>query len=207
GGTNGNVNTVPSGGFGPAAGLGGYTYTWNNTPLTNNPDLVGVGAGTYTVSVTDGVCSATGQYTLNQPTAVQATVSHTDASCGVNNGTATIVVTGGTPPYTNVWNTTFNGLAVTGLAPAIYVANPTDAHGCSALLQYSVTVGALPCGYTLTTSTTNVSCFGGSNGSVTITVTGAVGAVTINWVNAATNLSVGTTATVNNLPAGTYKYT
>ncbi|MDB5282489.1 MAG: hypothetical protein JWO06_1564, partial [Bacteroidota bacterium] len=103
-------------------------------------------------------------------------------------------------------NTTFNGLSVGNLPPATYVANPTDANGCSSLLQYRVTIASLPCGYTLATSNTNVSCFGGSNGSVTLTVTGSVGAVTITWVNAANNSPVGSGATVNGLPAGTYNY-
>ncbi|MDB5284857.1 MAG: hypothetical protein JWO06_3932, partial [Bacteroidota bacterium] len=94
GGTNGSIDTHPSGGFGPAAGFGGYNYTWNNTPLTNDSSFVGHGAGTYTVSVTDGVCTTTAQYTLNQPPPLTATVSHTDAPCG-GTGSATIVISGG----------------------------------------------------------------------------------------------------------------
>jgi hypothetical protein len=40
------------------------------------------------------------KYTLNQPTPLSAVVSKTDANCGISNGTATIVISGGTPPYT-----------------------------------------------------------------------------------------------------------
>ncbi|WP_220764953.1 hypothetical protein, partial [Flavobacterium sp. UMI-01] len=54
---------------------------------------------------------------------------------------------------------------------------------------------------------TDASCFGASTGSVSAgVVTGAVGTVTYSWKNSS-NTVVGTTASVNNLPAGTYTLT
>jgi len=212
GGTNGGINVSSTGGFGPSAGYGGYMYTWSNGPTWANN--IGLGAGAYSVSVTDGVCSATAAYTLTQPQPLTATISHTDATCGSNNGTATATISGGTTPYPTItWYpstvpgnpTSASGSAITGLAADTYLADIRDANGCSALLPYSATVAALPCGYTLSTSSTNVLCYGASTGSVTITVTGAVGPVVITWKNSA-NTTVGTTATVNGLPAGTYSY-
>lgn len=90
---------MPSGGFGPSAGYGGYMYTWNNG--TTQSSLVGATAGTYTVSVTDGVWTTTAQYTISQPSALSATTSHTDAPCA-GNGSATLNISGGTPPYSGV---------------------------------------------------------------------------------------------------------
>ncbi|MFG4005349.1 hypothetical protein, partial [Flavobacterium aquidurense] len=53
-------------------------------------------------------------------------------------------------------------------------------------------------------SKTDITCFGASTGSVTAgAVTNSVGTVTYSWKNDL-NASVGTTATVSNLPAGTY---
>src|SRR6185436_3047797 len=56
-------------------------------------------------------------------------------------------------------------------------------------------------------SKTDVSCFAGSNGSVTAgAVSNAVGSPSYSWKNAS-NVVVGTNSTVNNLPAGLYTLT
>jgi PKD repeat protein len=176
GGTNGSIAVTPSGGFGASTGYylpSGYDYTWFDG--TKGSSHVGLTAGTYTVTATDGVCSATGTYTLNQPTALSAVVSKTDANCGIYNGTAInhnspeehlhIQVLTGVPGS--------QGQLLTGLSPGTFIADFHDANGCSSLLQYSATIGSLPCGVTSSITTTNVSCFGGANGTATLTVTGS----------------------------------
>jgi gliding motility-associated-like protein len=203
GGSNGGITTVVGGGFGPSAGYGGYTYHWSNNTVGSS--LVGASAGTYTLTVTDGVCTTTGTYTVNQPTALTATTSHTDANCNLPNGTATITISGGTPPYNGVnWGPLPNmqGNTATGLGPGHYIADFHDANNCSALLQYAETIGSLPCGITSSTSVTNVLCRGASTGSATLTVTGSTGTPTITW-----NPGGFTGATISNKPAGTYTYT
>lgn len=197
GGSNGGISVVPSGGFGPAAGYGGYMYNWSNN--TTQSSLIGASAGTYTLTVTDGVCTSTAQYTVSQPPPLTATTSHTDAPCG-GNGTATIVISGGTPPYTGVNWAGIPGYTVS-LPAGTWIADFQDANGCSALLQYTETIAQLPCGITTSITKTNVSCFGGSNGTVTLTVTGSTPPVNITWSNGATG------ATVTGLTAGTYTYT
>jgi hypothetical protein len=193
GGATGNISLVPSGGFGP------FAYTWNSG--SSGSSSVGLTAGTYSVSVTDGICYSTAQYTLNQPTAITATVSKTDANCGINNGTASIAITGGTPPYTGInWGPGHPGASVTGLSPGTFIADFHDANGCSSLLQYSATIGSLPCGITSSVATTNVTCFGGSNGTATLTVTGSTAPVNISWSNGMTG------ASISGLAAGTYTY-
>lgn len=198
GGTNGSVTVTATGGY------GNYTYSWNggvNTLQTYN----GVGAGTYNILVSDGVCTAaTANYTLGQPTALTASTSHVDASCATNNGSVTINISGGTPPYQNIsWaGTPAPSGTLSNVGPGNYIANFQDANNCSALLQYSETVASLPCGITSSISKTNVSCFGGSNGSATLTVGGATGPGNVVWTPGNYN-----GYTVNNLPAGTYTYT
>ena len=206
GAANGGISIVPTLGFGPAAGYGGYMYTWSNG--TTQTTLIGATAGTYTLTVTDGVCTTTGSYTINQPTAVTASVTHTDANCGLNNGTASITISGGTGPYygtpipTGVnWGPGHAGTSVSGLSAGTFIADFQDANGCSALLQYGVTIASLPCGINISTSSVAVKCFGGNNGSATVTVVGGAPPITIAWSNG------GNTATISNLLAGTYTYT
>lgn len=199
--SNGAVSVTPSGGF------GNFSYSWNGGAHTGGALYSGIPAGSYNVSVTDGVCSASGTYVLSQPTQVTASVSSTNASCGANNGTATITISGGTPPYQGV---TWAGNAATaqgggsfigtGLAAGTYIANFQDANGCSALLQYSATIGSLPCGYTLSKSSTHQTCAGVNNGTATVTVTGGVAPITITWSNG------GSGATITGLAPGNYTY-
>lgn len=207
GAANGSITVVPSGGFGPSAGYGGYTYSWNGG-VNTLANYSGIGAGTYAVTVTDGVCTSTASYLLDQPTQVTAAISHTDATCNQNNGTASLVISGGTTPYQTITWPAYGltGSPITGLSPSVYIPDFRDANGCSALLQYSATVAQLPCGYNLATSSVDVSCFGGSNGSATLTVTGAsvTNPITISWTRGGN--PVGNTATISNLIAGTYNY-
>ncbi|MES2622514.1 MAG: gliding motility-associated C-terminal domain-containing protein [Bacteroidota bacterium] len=206
GGTNGGITVVPSGGFGPGGGLGGYRYQWSNG--TTQPALVGAGAGTYTLTVTDGICTTTAQFTVNQNPPLTATTSHTDATCGANNGTATIVISGGTGTYYGTpipnpvnWGPSFPGTIANGLAPGTYIADFQDSYGCSAALQYRETIGSLPCGISSSITQTNVSCFGGSNGSATLTVTGGSGGSVPGWTSMG-----GGVFTRTGLTAGIYSY-
>ncbi len=201
GGSNGNINLAATGGF------GNYSYTWNSGVVGSS--LVGVTAGNYSVSVTDGFCSASALYNVAQPPPLAASVSSTDASCNQNNGTATISITGGTPPYQNVNWVGMAGYTATGLAPGFYIADFTDFNGCSAtlqyqggssVLQYSATIGSLPCGYTLSASSTNQICGNQNDGTATVTVTGGIQPITINWSNG------GSGATITGLAPGNYTY-
>ena len=204
GGTNGSVTVAASGGFGVSAGYGGYTYSWNGG-AQQGPTWA-VSAGTYTVSVTDGVCSTTAQYTLNQPTALTATTSHTDAPCA-SNGTVTITINGGTPPYSGVnWaGTAAISGSPTSKPAGTWIADFHDVNGCSALLQYSETIASLPCGITSSATTTNVNCFGASTGTATLTVSGVVGSPLITWNPG--NISGANGTPVTGLGAGAYTYT
>lgn len=194
GGNNGSLSVNPSGGFGP------FNYTWSTGQ--NTQTAIGLTAGTYTVTVTDNICTTTGQFTLNQPPPLTANITKTDASCGLNNGTATVTVSGGTPPYQFVnWPTISTTNVATGLGPGTYIPDFRDANGCSSLLQYSTTIAQLPCGITSSVTKTDVTCFNGTNGTATLTVTGATGTPIITWSPGGQ-----TGATATNLAAGTYTY-
>jgi gliding motility-associated-like protein len=175
GGNNGTITVNPTGGF------GNYNYNWSsgNTTTASN---IGLTSGTYTVTANDGVCSASAQYTLNQPTPLTAVVTKSDASCGVSNGSVSIAVSGGTTPYQFVrWPPVSTTNTATGLGAGTYVADFRDANGCSALQQYRAVVNTLPCGISSSTSVVNVKCFGGNNGSATLNVTGGTGTPTVTW--------------------------
>lgn len=195
-GADGTVTANGSGGVAP------YTYNWMpgnyaSQTVTNLP------AGTYTVTATDANgCTATNTVAVTEPGIISLNVTTVNSNCGFADGSATVnVVSGGTAPFTYSWNpggqTT---TTATGLIAGQYTVTVTDANGCTATASGNVNDNAAP---TLTISaTTNVSCFGGTDGSATVSVVGGVGPFTYLWAP-----SGQTTPTAVNLPAGAHTVT
>lgn len=132
GAANGSIVVTANGGT-PA-----YSYLWNNGATTK--DRSGLGTGTFTVTVTDANgCSATTSATITAPSKINVTKSSTTVTCfGGNNGTATIVATGGTPSYSYLWNNGQTTATATGLTAGNYTATVTDANGCTKTTGVSV---------------------------------------------------------------------
>jgi gliding motility-associated-like protein len=120
-----------------------------------------------------------------------------DASCSNGaDGYATVSVTGGTGPYTFVWQPGgATGAVQTGLAGGTYTVTITDQEGCSTVLP--VQIGAPPPLQALV-STTPTPC-GEAGGSATVTVSGGTGPYALAW-----SPGSATTATVNGLASGAY---
>lgn len=119
-------------------GNGTLTYSWATGGNTNT--ISGLAIGSYVLTVTDQAgCIADTSYLIIQPALLVATTTHTDIICnGQTNGTATAVVTGGTPAYTYVWSNGDNTVTATGLAVQTYTVNVTDANMCSASASASI---------------------------------------------------------------------
>ncbi|MEW6467274.1 MAG: PKD domain-containing protein [Bacteroidota bacterium] len=126
-------------------------------------------------------------------------VNYTDVTCnGYNNGTATITMNGGNPPYTFVWNTTpaQSSATATGLAPGTYTVTITDANGC--VSTDNVTISQ-PAPLTLNTAGFAASCFNQCNGQYTVIPAGGNGGYTYSWMPSGV-----TTPGVTNACAGSY---
>ena len=195
GGTNGTASVAVTG------GTPGYTYSWAPSGGTA-ATATGLAAGTYTCTITDAnACTKTQTFTITQPTAFTATTSFTTVSCnGGSNGTASVVPSGGTGPYTYSWAPSGGTAATaTGLAIGTYTVTVTDANACS--ITRSVTI-TQPTALTSTASMTTVACNGGSNGMATVNVSGGTAPYTYSWAP-----SGGTGATATGLAVGTYTVT
>jgi len=183
-------------------GTPGYTYLWNTgaTSQTINTLI----AGTYIVTATDANgCTDTAHAIVGQPaTGVDVTVNLvTDVSCnGLTDGGITINnPTGGTPPYTFLWSNGSTSQNLSGVGTGTYIVTATDAGGCTDTVSAFVDEPAILA--VDTTSTTQPTCAGSTNGSITIAATGGTAPVTFLW-------STGSTATtVNGLVAGIYTVT
>ena len=197
GGNNGTATVAVTG------GTPGYTYSWAPSGGTG-ATATGLAAGNYTVTITDAnTCQITRTVTVGQPAAaLSGNATKTDISCfGGTNGTASIAVTGGTAPYTYSWSPSGGTAAsATGLGIGSYTVTVTDANSCQ--ITRSVTIGQPAAALAATTSKTDVSCFGGSNGTASIAVTGGTTPYTYSW-----SPSGGTAASASGLAAGTYTVT
>ncbi len=204
--TSSQTNPVCNGGTGSATvtasgGTAPYTYNWTPSGGTN-ATATGLAAGTYTVTVTDaGGCTSTQVFTITQPTALSVTPGPvTNPTCGNSNGSASVTVSGGTSPYTYLWTPSGGtNSSATGLGAGSYIVTITDANGCTSTQSFTLTTSS---GLSVSiSSTTNVLCNGGTNGSATASPTGGTSPYTYAWSNSQT------TATATGLGAGTYTVT
>jgi len=190
--TDGAIDITVSGGTTP------YTYLWSNAVTTE--DLSAIGAGSYTVTVTDAnACTSMNTYSVTQPTTITIVDAITNVSCnGGANGAIALTVSGGTSPYTYVWSTAATTSSITGLVAGAYNVTVTDASSATATASYTVTS---PTAIAITGTINNATTFGGSDGSVAATATGGTSPYTYLWSNAAT------TATASSLSAAKYYLT
>jgi len=187
----------------PTGGTPTYSYVWSPIGGTvQNP--ANLAAGSYTATVTDiNGCIKTVQTTITEPPILTANiVSTTNVSCnGGSTGSATISATGGSPGYTYSWAPTGGTNATaTNLAAGTYTVTIADLKACST--QLTILINQPPL-VTSLISGTDLTCFGGSNGTATVAPSGGTGPYTYVW-----NTSpMQTTATATNLSAGTYSVT
>jgi hypothetical protein len=205
GGSNGAINlTITSGGLAP------FSFAWSSGQITE--DVNGLIAGTYVVTITDfNGCTSLKSTVINQPTQLVANASITsnlngsNVSCpGSTDGTASVVVSGGTTPYSYLWsdqnNTVFANVA--GLGAGTYSVTVTDFKGCQVISQVTLVDPQPVSASVIATSSygpsgTNISCFGLSNGSASVTALGGSGAYSYSWSGSGANAS-----SVSNLTAG-----
>jgi len=200
GGNDGSAAVTAGGGTSP------YTYAWLPSG-GNSSSAINLSQGNYSVTVTDAHgCSANAATTIAQPTQLIAGIStQSNALCfGGNTGAASIAVNGGTPVYSYAWNPPAAGGNVpsaSGLGAGNYVVTVSDANGCNA--QVNVVIGQPPVLNATIVSPVHVSCFGGNNGSATVSANGGSPGYSYAWLPA----SAGTASGASGLTAGAYDVT
>lgn len=185
----GTATAIVTGGTAP------FTYLWSNGGTT--PTITGLAAGTYTVTVTDAVnCVQVVSGNVTQPALLEAATAVDNVTCfGASNGIIELTVTGGTTPYSFAWDNGSTDEDLTGLGPGSYNVNITDANGCMVSASATITEPD-----TMNASSVNVdvTCNGGADGSIDLTVTGGLGPYLVSWDNGMN------TEDISGLTAGTY---
>jgi len=182
-------------------GITPLTYSWSNGATTQ--DIIGLVAGDYTVTVTEGGgCTLSKTITVASPAPNSVTLlGKTDVSCyGGNDGSITVIGAGGTSPYSYSWSTGATSSNVTGLSAGNYCVTVTDAQSCTATACYDISEPPVFNANAIVISA--VSCTGCSDGSVTVNVSGGVMPYFYYWLPGGQ-----TNQTLNGLSAGTYSVT
>jgi len=194
----GNVKALVTG------GTGAYSYLWNTGIAT--PLLTDLGAGIYSIVVKDvNGCQGNSQITLANPIEVKASILDVSdytgygVSCALStDGTMTAYGSGGTGVYSYSWSNSGRTTAVNGsLGKGIYTVMVSDNNGCHD--EASETITEPPVLEATIGSYTDVACNGGSDGVISLAVTGGAGGYEYSrngtsWIEEAdfTGLPIGT---------------
>ena len=190
----GTIDLTITGGVGP------YTQVWSNGSTME--DITSIGAGTYSVTVTDqNGCTSILSTSINEPAALVLNIVPTHVTTnGGSDGTANAVMSGGTPAYTYLWSTGQTTQNIGGLSSGTYTVTVTDANGCT--IQDLVIIQEPNCiTVSLSLSQVDVTCNGLSNGSATAFMVNGINPVSYIWSDGQT------TQSATGLSAGTYTVT
>ncbi len=195
-------NTGAASVFSTTNGGANLSYLWSPGGATTS-SISNLFAGTYTVTVSnDQGCSGTASALVADGPQIFPNPTVSDATCNYSSdGSIALNVTGGVSPYNYQWNDPAAQTTATAsnLAAGTYSVTITDANGCTTTSTQTVEA---PIPADVDIAGTNISCFNGSDGTATVTITnGSLANYNFFWDNGAT------TATATGLNASTHGVT
>ena len=97
--SNGTATVAVTGGTSP------LSYQWDDGLNQNTSTATNLVGGSYTTVVTDGnSCKDSIIVSVYEPLAINTSTSSSDEKCGQANGSAVVNVSGGTSPYSYLWD-------------------------------------------------------------------------------------------------------
>ncbi|MCB0571902.1 MAG: gliding motility-associated C-terminal domain-containing protein [Phaeodactylibacter sp.] len=190
----GAVNLTVTGGQSP------YTYQWTgpNNFSAATEDISSLNTpGQYCVTVTDGRgCQRTACAMVIRPLRI-ASANITDVCFGESDGSISVVVAGGQPPYGYNWSVpTSSGPGLVNLPGGTYFLTVTDSNNEQITVDFEVEES--PEIVLATTFVPVMNNAGNCNGSINLNATGGTGQLTYNWDSGQT------TGAISNLCVDTY---
>ncbi|MFN3908965.1 MAG: SprB repeat-containing protein [Flavobacterium sp.] len=198
---NGSININVSG------GTPGYIFLWNDNVTTQN--RTNLTAGNYSVIVTDTRgCNTTRNFTITEPSLINATTNVTNVSCfSGNNGAITINVTGGNSPYAFLWNDGVTSQNRTNLVAGTYSVTITDSNNCTRNITGIQVTQPLSALSIQVTQIISPDCVGSSSGGALIQVSGGTSPYQYQWRLSSNPTVIANTANLSNVSAGNYTLT
>jgi len=172
GGEDGMISAAISG------GTPSYILTWNTG--SNQNAISNLTAGMYSLTVEDEHgCTAVKSKEIMQPPAFNMESFSQAVSChGASDGLLQIYPAGGTPPYQIAWSNGSSDFKNEQLTGGAYSYTITDANGCTFEGEQFV---AEPQPLELLATIYDISCFGLSDGSAEVEVSGGTAPYQILW--------------------------
>ncbi len=193
-----------------------YTFSWSGTPMPPAPvntattsSVSNLCAGSYQVLLEDDQgCQQTAEFELPEPAPL--IVSQGDVlpeSCTVgNDGSASVVVTGGTYPYFYNWGIFGQtDSTATGLSAGDYSVVVTDANGCQDSISLTINMPVAP--VILSFDNDTLPCFDSNDGQLIVSAMPGPGGAPIanySWSNGESGVSL---SSIINLVPGMYTVT
>lgn len=167
-------------GLSVSQGLAPYTILWPD----GNQDFqrTDIKAGTYMIIATDhNDCNDSLTITVIEPLPLSISMTATDESGpDANDGTATAMPSGGTPPYTYLWSNGAQSQTISDLPPGTYTVTISDNNDCNA--EKSVIIQPFGCVLSVTVNVEPILCFGDS-GTIELIIYNHSGPVQVVWNN------------------------
>lgn len=116
------------------------TLVWNDNS-TAGTERNNIGPGTYTVTITDGTpCIITRTFLIIEPQKLSISANLRNAmDCNkANSGAISLLITGGTPPYSYKWSTGANTQNLDSISAGNYVVTVSDSMGCVQTSKFNI---------------------------------------------------------------------
>lgn len=161
-----------------SAGTPPFQFQWSNGATTNG--IGNLPPGVYAVTVTDLLgCTQTGTYTVAQGPALSIDIVAPQYSCVGSPVNATVIPpTNAVHPLSFEWSTGQQSQLVTGLEAGGYSVTLTDAMGCQGIDSVQIQPGGV---FSVATEQSDISCFGASDGEISVELSGGNSALQITW--------------------------
>ncbi len=191
-------NTMGSATAVATGGSGTYTYYWKTSPVQTTANATNLIEGRYSLIVTDhSGCSTNDHYFyINEPDQYTISGFKSDETCLNADGSISLSPSGGTAPYSYLWNTGSTHQNLTQLSGYnTYHVTVTDALGCTSKNTFFINRSSP---LQTTTSSTDALCNTGGGGSAYVFVNNGTAPYTYQWHNGQTS------ASIHNIPEGHY---
>ena len=181
-------------------GIFDYSYSWlgPNEFSDHNKDLNNIAAGLYSLTVTDASgCDQELSIQITEPEEIKIKAETTTITCyGNNNASIKLTISGGVPPYDALWDNLSKGTFQDNLSAGYYGIKITDTNNCTTGITVNIPEPPL---FKISPVIKHVSCYGASDGSVSLNYEGGTAPIAFAWND---NPTAGTTR--NNLTSGQY---
>ena len=170
-------------------------FLWSNGATT--PIIDSLAPGVYSCFLTDeNNCTATDSIIISEPSQITDSLTVGTILCYGGFTTASLTISGGTPPYTETWSSAPNRVYAGTMSYTI-----TDSLGCQLTNTFTV---SQPNQTLLSLQLLDsISCFGGNDGSLFTNISGGIPPFNFLWTNNINSDSL-YTDTISNLVAGRY---